>query len=60
MKSYHDFHIHGYEVDSVGRKINFKLAWPEENGNASIVNVLFECVYGYELRKRGQTRIKTK
>ncbi len=57
MKSYHDFHVYGYEVDSFKRKINFKLAWPEENADASIVNVFFEGVYGYELKNDSMASI---
>lgn len=50
MNSYHDFHIHGYEVDSVKRKINFRLASPEHDNGASVINVEFEGVFGYELK----------
>jgi len=57
MKSYHDFHIYGYEVDSVKRKINFRLAWPEKNGETSIVNVLFDDVFGYELKNDSMANI---
>ncbi|MDH4317308.1 MAG: hypothetical protein OEV64_02870 [Desulfobulbaceae bacterium] len=57
MKSYHDFHIYGYEVDSVKRKINFKLAWPEGDGQARIVNVQFDGVFGYELKNDSMASI---
>ncbi len=50
MRSYHDFHVYGFEVDSQQRKINFRLAWPYDRAKASFVNVLFEGVYGYELK----------
>jgi len=57
MKSYHDFHIQGYEVDSVRRKINFRLAWPEHDNGVSVVNVVFEGVFGYELKNDSMASI---
>jgi len=57
MNSYHDYHIYGYEVDSLERKIKFKLAWPEENGESTIVYALFTGVHGYELKNDSMASI---
>ena len=57
MNSYHDYHIHGYEVDSLERRIKIKLAWPEESGSYKIKYVIFNGVYGYELKNDSMASI---
>lgn len=49
MKSYHDYQIYGYEVDSVNRTLRFKLAWPNQDNSADIILLAFSGVHGYEL-----------
>ncbi len=57
MNSYHDYHIYGYEVDSKEREISFKLAWPEEGNEETIVYLQFKGVYGYELKNDSMVSI---
>lgn len=49
MKSWHDYHIHGYSVDSINKEIRFILAWPLESEQSEIFEVVFRGVQGYEL-----------
>ena len=50
MESFHDHQLHGYRVDSENRQIEFKLAWPVEDGNFQIKYLTFGNVQGYELK----------
>jgi hypothetical protein len=49
MNSYHDYHVYGYEVNSVERVLKLKLAWPNQDRDADIVQLTFSDVQGYEL-----------
>ena len=50
MKSWHDYHITHYEVDSLNKTITFRVAWPYDT-ETSIKNgkIKFTGVIGYHL-----------
>ncbi len=57
MNSFHDYHIYGYEVNSLEREIKFKLAWPNQGKEAKITYLIFGGVFGYELKNDSMTSI---
>ncbi len=57
MNSYHDYHVYGYEIDSVERVLRIKLAWPNQNKEADLVHLTFSGVQGYELTNDSMTSI---
>jgi hypothetical protein len=57
MNSYHDYYVNAYEVDSVERVLKFKLAWPKQNNEADIVQLIFSGVQGYELKNDSMVSI---
>ena len=57
MNSYHDYHIYGYEVDSVDRRVTFRLGWPYDKNAEKRVILNFFGVFGYELTNDSMTSI---
>jgi len=57
MNSFHDYHIHSYEVNSLDRALTFRLVWPNGEKNAEVILLRFSGVHGYELNNDSMVSI---